>query len=162
MVDRGLLLRHIGRHYNEEVLQLTSYDLALNPAALTRLAVLSGYPESTLLKAIPAHISDKPGPDPIRDWVPITRPRDPTLVNACSRCAGRRGVHMPVVIRLPDKLQPPICVQHQRALAPYHAVTAASNRSSPFRRSPLRGAATTRCAGVTASCFRRRSPTPRT
>lgn len=120
MVDRALLLRHIGRHYNEEVLQLTSYDLALNPAALTRLAVLGGYPKSTLLKAIPAHISDKPGPDPIRDWIPITRPKDPTLVNACSRCAARRGVHMPVVIRLPDKLHPQICVQHQRALAPYH------------------------------------------
>ena len=119
MVDRGLLLRYIGHHYNEEVLQLTSYDLALNPVALSRLSVLSGYPESTLLKAIPAHISDKPGPDPIRDWVPITRPKDPTLVNACSYCTARRGVHMPVVIRLPDQRHPPICVAHQRTLVPH-------------------------------------------
>ncbi|MFY1668349.1 TniQ family protein [Plantactinospora sp. WMMB334] len=117
-VDRPLLIRHIATDHAGHIGPFHTHDLALNRPALARLAILSGYPETVLLAAISTRTLKRPGPEPLRDWIPLGG-TDPTLLRPCSHCTARRGIRVPSIIQL-EPGQPPVCIQHRRTLVPYH------------------------------------------
>ncbi|MEV0733972.1 hypothetical protein [Polymorphospora sp. NPDC050346] len=119
MVERVLLVRHISTHPDKNLEQIDTHDLALNRAALARLAALSGYPEATLRTASGTRLIPGPDPTPVRAWIPL-RTTDRTLVRPCSHCAARRGLDIPAIVRIGTR-QPPFCVQHARTLVPYQS-----------------------------------------
>ncbi|SCG17575.1 TniQ protein [Micromonospora echinofusca] len=117
-VDRPLLIRHIATDHAHHIGPLHTHDLALNRPALARLAILSGYPEAVLLAAISTRTLKTPGPEPLRDWIPLGG-TGPTLLRPCSHCTARHGIRVPAIIQL-EPGPPPICIRHRRTLVPYH------------------------------------------
>lgn len=94
-----------------------STEVYLNPAALERLAVLSGYSVQVLQRAVPhlrSHHLLPGGPEPVWQW-PQWQLRDPLfLVRACDLCAVARG--RPSDVYLVSVTRWRVCVRHRRWL----------------------------------------------
>ena len=138
--DLSLLIRHLGNNNHHGTGPIDTHDLALNRSALARLATLSGYPETTLLAAIPVHVIGILDPEPFRYWTPLGLNKDGTLVHPCSRCAARRGAYEPTIVKIGTR-EPPICIRHRRTLALYrfddvqeHSLTATPEIVTAARR----------------------------
>ncbi|MGW5677912.1 TniQ family protein [Streptomyces sp. NPDC003860] len=94
-----------------------STEVYLNPAALQRLAVLSGYGVPELQRALPhlrSHHLLPDGLEPVWEW-PQWQVRDPLfLVRACDLCTAARG--RPSDVYLVSVTRWRVCVRHRRWL----------------------------------------------
>lgn len=94
-----------------------STEVYLNPAALERLAVLSGYGVPVLQRALPhlrSHHLLPDGPEPVWEW-PQWQLRDPLfLVRACDLCTAAR--RRPSDVYLVSVTRWRVCVRHRRWL----------------------------------------------
>ncbi|HEX6684646.1 MAG TPA: hypothetical protein VF062_17710 [Candidatus Limnocylindrales bacterium] len=117
-IDPTLLLQYLADSHTPSLIEVANRDLALNTAAITRLAAFSGQPEPILRRLLPQIASPPTTFDPAlpyRRWSRLPA----RLVRMCSHCAARRGVRQPVGIVL-QPLQLPICIKHARLLTDYH------------------------------------------
>ncbi|OJF15421.1 hypothetical protein BG844_04810 [Couchioplanes caeruleus subsp. caeruleus] len=138
-----LLLSHLGRHHSHPKaggIATSTYDLALNHAALTRLAIYSGSTPAALLKATGAALSTDIGPTPICEWTSILNRRS---AFACTRCAPEISPGTGLIAL--DEHQPAICRTHQAILAragitgeqqlrPFTEIAAAAHRHHHLHR----------------------------
>jgi hypothetical protein len=110
-----LLLSHLGRHHSHPKaggIATITYDLALNHAALDRLAIYGGSTSTALLRATGAALSTDTGPIPICEWTSILNRRSNYV---CTHCAPRTAPGT-ALIALAEH-QPAICLTHQMILA---------------------------------------------
>jgi hypothetical protein len=118
-VECALLIEHLGQSWRQGIGPIQTHDLQLSPAALTRLAILSGCSEKTLIRAIGGRLISQSDSQPAFDWTSLPR-HDPQLVRPCSLCAARRGVRDAAIVRL-NPQQLPLCLRHSRTLVHYRA-----------------------------------------
>jgi hypothetical protein len=163
-----LLLSHLGRHHSHPKaggIATSTYDLALNRAALTRLAIYSGSTPIALLRATGAVISTDTGPTPICEWSSILNRRS---AYACTRCAPETAPRTGLIAL--DEHQPAICRTHQVVLAqpgisaeqpisPFTEIAAAARRHHNLRR--RRRHTFSRSLDTAAALIRRWRPFPK-
>ncbi len=109
-LSRDALVRHLA-HCGDTT--GTARDATLNAAAVDRLVILCGRPPASLRRALPglARLSNATPSRPTLRWTWV---EPGSLAAACTACVTRRGVRLPVMLRLPSHHY--LCLRHSRWL----------------------------------------------
>jgi hypothetical protein len=114
--DLFIVLNSIGTlrpHPHHQAIGSNTHDLAVNTAALIRLAVFTGITPAALRAATRPQIITTDGPEPSSTWISL----DPhQLAHPCWRCTAGRSNQTSALIALAEQ-QAPLCLTHERALA---------------------------------------------